>query len=88
MPVSVSRINKGRLREWVKALNAQHHVAAVLIGIGQDHAMGQLSLTVMPEMNVNSIRVALTRALDNLDKEWEAMQEVRDGNSDSRSPDP
>ncbi len=76
---SVSRTNKRRLRELVKMLNAKHHIAAIVLGVGQDEVMGQLSVMAIPDMDKDTVRIVLTRALQSLDTELEVIREGQDG---------
>ncbi len=75
MHESVSRTNKRRLRELVKMLNAKHHIAAIVLGVGQDDVMGQLSVMAIPDMDRDTIRIVLTRALQSLNTDLEVIQE-------------
>jgi len=75
MPGSVSRTNKRRLRELVKMLNRKHHIAAIVLGVGQDEVMGQLSVMAIPDMDRDAVRIVLTRALQSLDADLEVIQE-------------
>jgi len=75
---SVSRTNKRRLRELVKMLNAKHHIASVVLGIGQDEVMGQLSVMAIPDIDRDTVRIVLTRALQSLDTDLEVIQEGAD----------
>ncbi len=72
---SVSRTNKRRLRELIKMLNRKHHIASVVLGVGQDDVMGQLSVMAIPDMDRDTVRIVLTRALQSLDTELEVLQD-------------
>jgi len=78
MPGSVSRTNKRRLRELVKMLNRKRHIAAIVLGVGQDDVMGQLSVMAIPDMDRDTVRIVLTRALQSLDTDLEVIQEEGD----------
>jgi len=81
MPGSVSRTNKRRLRELVKMLNRKRHIAAIVLGVGQDDVMGQLSVMAIPDMDRDTVRIVLTRALQSLDTDLAIIPEGKDAES-------
>ncbi len=75
---SVSRTNKRQLRELSKMLTAKRHIASIVLGIGQDEVMGQLSVMAIPGMGRETVRIILTRALQSLDTALEVIPEGKD----------
>lgn len=49
----IESINRERLGEWIKQLTDAHATAAVLIGIGHDHASGELHVCLPKDLPAN-----------------------------------
>jgi len=78
MSGSISKTNKRQLRELSKMLTAKQHIASIVLGIGQDEVMGQLSVMAVPGMDRETVRIILARALQSLDTDLEVISRGKD----------
>ena len=66
MPVPVDHINEERLDRWRQRLQQEHATALVLIGVGHDHKIGQLTVITCDGVSDEYLAAYLRFALEQL----------------------